>query len=775
MKNLRSLVIFLVMLGLLLIPSAAKASATLTLRPDAVGTETSISEQEGVGAHWSLVDDVVPDETTTGVRSTSSIWARDLYGLLNHTTENGIISSVVVYIYVSDGNYRLTKTAIKTHGTVYDGSQQGGAGAVIFNSHSTTYTTNPNTGGAWTWTEIDDMEVGVALYSIGTAYVRCTQVYVVVNYTPGNTIPINSLYFWDGTSADWTDNISVNSANITTLNAPTGRTATKVVAASDAPILVKAQADYIVVGTADDEIQAAINASSGGMVKLVGGTFTSGNLTVDRCLLEGDVNTILNMTGTLTVLNNNTAVGRLSNLYIKYPSNYAAIGVHVNGYPYIINMQHDVLDHIKIYCPTATTGSVGLKLNAVTVGATNSCVAGSNFNDIVVDGFENGVLLYADEIAPATAGYVNGVNIANLIIQNSINLLTLDSGTNSASVSGNSITNVQLQPRAIGTVRGITLKGVATNYNNISNVMIWDWDLASGAALGISNNCVRNYCQGWFAYSVTDNNSTSKSAYYGAANIIIDTSDTHSIDMTELDMGNQGYENNLSNGSFEVGTTPISWTVSGAGATLVRSSAQKSHGSFSGLLTRNGTDCYVVQQITSTYYQSKLVTFATKIYATIASRVLVQIVDSTGSYHNSVYHTGDSTFQWLVVTHPVAASATYVQMQVAILTGDTSCYIDEAIMVVGTNIPLFSPKFGDDSYNSGTTTILSGTTFVEVAHGLPFIPNEYKIRLIPLEVPTNSPRMLGVSDNATATYFWIFTDADPGASNLDVGWSYSEN
>jgi hypothetical protein len=95
------------------------------------------------------------------------------------------------------------------------------------------------------------------------------------------------------------------------------------------------------------------------------------------------------------------------------------------------------------------------------------------------------------------------------------------------------------------------------------------------------------------------------------------------------------------------------------------------------------------------------------------------------------------------------------------------------MMVVGTNIPNFSSKLGDDRSNSGTATILSGDTFVAVAHGLPFTPDEYKFRLIPLEVPTNTPRMLGVSDNATVTYFWIFTDSDPGVSNLDVGWSYN--
>lgn len=60
---------------------------------------------------------------------------------------------------------------------------------------------------------------------------------------------------------------------------PTGRTATLTVAASNATATEKAQADYVVVGTADDEIQAALDivALSGysGNVHLTSGLFTT--------------------------------------------------------------------------------------------------------------------------------------------------------------------------------------------------------------------------------------------------------------------------------------------------------------------------------------------------------------------------------------------------------------------------------------------------------------------------------------------------------------------
>ncbi|MCJ7654827.1 MAG: hypothetical protein MUO97_05925, partial [Dehalococcoidia bacterium] len=73
--------------------------------------------------------------------------------------------------------------------------------------------------------------------------------------------------------------------------APTGRTATLVVAASDASALSKAQADYVVVGTADDEINAAIAAlpPPGGIIHLTEGLFSiSASINLNRtAVLEG--------------------------------------------------------------------------------------------------------------------------------------------------------------------------------------------------------------------------------------------------------------------------------------------------------------------------------------------------------------------------------------------------------------------------------------------------------------------------------------------------------
>lgn len=74
------------------------------------------------------------------------------------------------------------KAAIKTHGTVYEGSEYSQTGKT-FVTKSYEWTTNPATGSAWTWDEIDALQIGVSLKGEQAgAHGFCTQVYVSVAY-----------------------------------------------------------------------------------------------------------------------------------------------------------------------------------------------------------------------------------------------------------------------------------------------------------------------------------------------------------------------------------------------------------------------------------------------------------------------------------------------------------------------------------------------------------------------------------------------------------------
>jgi len=130
-------------------------SFILTLRPNAAGDVTELDPT--AGSNWQNVDEVVADEGTTVVGSWSYTLIRDLYNLPNHTSEQEVINSVTVYARCGSGN--AIKTIIKTGGTEYFGIENE---PPTWTTYSTIYNTNPNTGAAFTWTDIDNLQIGVA-------------------------------------------------------------------------------------------------------------------------------------------------------------------------------------------------------------------------------------------------------------------------------------------------------------------------------------------------------------------------------------------------------------------------------------------------------------------------------------------------------------------------------------------------------------------------------------------------------------------------------------
>jgi len=194
MKNyLLRILVVCALLALFLVPGLpierVLASSTLILRPSATGNETSITSQHPAStSHWDKVDEATSDEWATYISTTSGSYLRDLYALPDHTTESGLINSVKIYFRIATwytaGCY--AKPSQKSGVTITDGTQQSTTSYTTFDLKSQTYPTNPATGVAYTWSEIDGLQVGVSLKAYGGA--ACTQVYVEVNYTP-TTIP----------------------------------------------------------------------------------------------------------------------------------------------------------------------------------------------------------------------------------------------------------------------------------------------------------------------------------------------------------------------------------------------------------------------------------------------------------------------------------------------------------------------------------------------------------------------------------------------------------
>jgi hypothetical protein len=167
-------------------PTVYNSNLSTTLTPNAAGTYTNIGNQNpGTGYHWDKVADDV--ENTFVYNNANSTWQMDTYNSANPSL-TGTITSVVVYMRcchnVGSSWTAYAKTVIRTGGTNYEGTQETLNTAGNWTTYSTTYTSNPSTLIAWTWTDINNLEIGVDLYiATGGGYeARCTKVYAIVNY-----------------------------------------------------------------------------------------------------------------------------------------------------------------------------------------------------------------------------------------------------------------------------------------------------------------------------------------------------------------------------------------------------------------------------------------------------------------------------------------------------------------------------------------------------------------------------------------------------------------
>lgn len=190
-KVLTSVLLVLLLLGVFLptfvAPHPVYASSTETLRPNAAGDETSITYQSPDSTyHWDKVDEAVADDNTTFVYTLySASYKRDLYHL-PAPSGSGVINSITIYFCIrGDGvHWAYARPSQKSGTTVTDGSEVSRYLATFY-TFSQTYTSNPATGLSYTWDEIDNLQIGCQLKCLDAdGGAVCTQVYVVIDYTP---------------------------------------------------------------------------------------------------------------------------------------------------------------------------------------------------------------------------------------------------------------------------------------------------------------------------------------------------------------------------------------------------------------------------------------------------------------------------------------------------------------------------------------------------------------------------------------------------------------
>ena len=149
-----------------------------TLKPIGSGSTTDLIPG-GCTVNWQCVVD-----SAGYVRAVGSSFGRDEYETEDPSDTSCTITSVTVFFEARRMDTLASGGAIlRTHGTLYWPAPE--ALANSFTIYSYQWTTNPNTGSNWTWTEVVNMEIGVRLKRDppGGDNPRCARVWAEVQYS----------------------------------------------------------------------------------------------------------------------------------------------------------------------------------------------------------------------------------------------------------------------------------------------------------------------------------------------------------------------------------------------------------------------------------------------------------------------------------------------------------------------------------------------------------------------------------------------------------------
>jgi hypothetical protein len=156
--------------------------ATKTLRPNAAGDLTQLVAS--TGSNYDCVNEAV--ESKADYVYTLTYHQDDLYNIDAFGVAVSAISSVKVYARVASigGAGEIVQLKIKTGGIVYTSNEKYTGADSVYSTISYEWTTNPKTRTGWTADDIEALQIGLRLaYAYGLE-TRCSQIYVVITYTP---------------------------------------------------------------------------------------------------------------------------------------------------------------------------------------------------------------------------------------------------------------------------------------------------------------------------------------------------------------------------------------------------------------------------------------------------------------------------------------------------------------------------------------------------------------------------------------------------------------
>ena len=155
---------------------------SMILRPDGDGALTNNTDQSGCVSHWQCVDESVADDASTQIINCSNNWRTDVYSMSAPSASSCQVGSVTVYCRaIRDHTQGNIEPTLYVGGTEYNSSSM-----ALTNSwaeYSYTWSTNPNTGGLWSWTDVANLHAGARFKGQNSNFcARLTQVWVVVKY-----------------------------------------------------------------------------------------------------------------------------------------------------------------------------------------------------------------------------------------------------------------------------------------------------------------------------------------------------------------------------------------------------------------------------------------------------------------------------------------------------------------------------------------------------------------------------------------------------------------
>jgi hypothetical protein len=172
-------------------------SYTANITPNGTGDYTNISTSTS-GVHWQDVDDPVstPDDGTTIINTLSATEEKDVYNLASPSFLGSSVNITSVSVFFrhldpSAGVHPGWVRPILRLGTSETlGATQ--ASPAAYTTYSQTLA-KPG-GGEWVASDIESLQAGVGIQGDGVGYIRCTQVYVQINYTINLDVTLAATY-----------------------------------------------------------------------------------------------------------------------------------------------------------------------------------------------------------------------------------------------------------------------------------------------------------------------------------------------------------------------------------------------------------------------------------------------------------------------------------------------------------------------------------------------------------------------------------------------------